>query len=155
MQQGSIGECMEYTIRNNVFMEMVALAQSDQPHGMFTICLDFMIVLAKKIRNMPLIHNDKVHRSLLQMAKCIHGYIKNDIIEINDPEERSMYVRTILDFVRMITDLVLDRDPEICKFFIEEQSQLQKTYGTQTYIPIQIVLEFLKKENLNQGPIYS
>lgn len=24
--QGSIGECMEYTIRNNVFFEMVALA---------------------------------------------------------------------------------------------------------------------------------
>ena len=54
------------------------------------------------------------------MAKCILGYIKNDIIEINDSEERSMYVRTILDFVEMITELVLDRDPEISKFFIEE-----------------------------------
>lgn len=64
------------------------------------------------------------------MSKCIHGYIKNDIIEINDQDERSMYVRTILDFVMMITDLVLDRDPEISRFFIEEQSQLQKTSGT-------------------------
>ena len=90
MQTGSIGECMEYTIRNNIFMEMVALAQSDHPQGMFTICLDFIIILAKKIKNMPLIHNDKVHRSLLQMTKCIHGYIKNDFIEINDADETNM-----------------------------------------------------------------
>ena len=130
-------------------MEMVALAQSDHPQSMFTICLDFIIVLAKKIKNMPLIHNDKVHRSLLQMAKYIHGYIKNDIIEVNDTEERSMYVRTILDFIEMITELVLDRDPEISKFFIEEQSQYSKTSGTQTYLPIQIILEFLKKESVN------
>jgi len=83
------------------------------------------------------------------MAKCIHGYIKNDIIEVNDTEERSMYVRTILDFIEMITELVLDRDPEISKFFIEEQSQYSKTSGTQTYLPIQIILEFLKKESVN------
>lgn len=120
MQQGSIGECIEYTIRNNVFMEIVAVAQSDAPHGMFAVCLDLMIVLARKIRNMPLIHNDKVHRSLLQMSKFIHAQIKNDVIEINDPDERNMNIRTILDFVIMLTDLALDRDAEISRLFIEE-----------------------------------
>ena len=153
-QDGSIGECMEYVQRKNVFMEMVAMAQTDMPHGMFTICLDFMIVMAKQIRNMDIIYNDKVHKSLLQMSKCIHANIKNDIIEINDMDETSMYVRTILDFMNMITDLVLNRNTQISKFFIEEQSMLQKTHGTQTYIPIIIILEFLKKETLTQGPVY-
>lgn len=96
---------------------------------------------------MPIIHNDKVHRSLLQMCKCIHGYIKNDIIDINDPDEKSMYVRTIIDFMDMITQLVLNRDSDISKFFIEEQSQYGRNNGTQTYIPIMILLEILKKEH--------
>ena len=111
-------------------------------------------MLAKKIKNMPLIHNDKVHRSLLQMAKCIHGYIKNDFIEVNDADETNMQVRTCLDFIEMITYLVLDRDPEISKFFIEEQIQYQRSSGTQTYMPILIILEFLKKESIHQGSTY-
>ena len=49
---------------------------------------------------------------------------------MNDSEERSMYIRTILDFIEMITELVVDRDPEIARFFIEEQIQYQRTYGT-------------------------
>jgi hypothetical protein len=42
-QIGSVGDCMEFTIRNNIPMEMVALAQSNNPNGMFTVCLDFII----------------------------------------------------------------------------------------------------------------
>ena len=46
----------------------------------------------------------------------------------------------------MITELSTNRDPEISKFFIEEASQYGKCRGTQTYLPIQVLLEFLKKE---------
>lgn len=104
--------------------------------------------MAMNIKSMPLIHNDKVHKSLLKMSKCIHMNIKENIIEINDPEQKSIYVRTILDFIRMITDLCVEKDPEISKFFIDEASQYGKTRGTQTYIPIVVLLEFLKKESI-------
>jgi hypothetical protein len=62
---GSIGDCMEYTIRTNMIMEIVAFAQSDNPEGMFSACLDFIIDLARKIKSMPIIHNNKMHKSLL------------------------------------------------------------------------------------------
>lgn len=38
-QQGQIGECMEFCIRENVFMEILAFAQVDNPIGMFNICI--------------------------------------------------------------------------------------------------------------------
>ena len=129
-QIGSVGDCMEYTIRNNIPMEMVALAQSNNPSGMFTVCLDFIIQLATKIKSIPIIHNDKVHRSLLQMTRCIHGQIKNDICDINDHEMKNMYVRTVLEFTNMISELSTNKDAEISKFFIEEASQYGKTRGT-------------------------
>jgi hypothetical protein len=56
---------MEYAIRNNILMEIVTLAQQDIPPGIFVICLQVIIELATKIRSIPIIHNDKVHRSLL------------------------------------------------------------------------------------------
>lgn len=89
MGAGSIGECMEFAIRTNLIMEVVTMAQTDQPPGMFTVCLDFFIDLATKIKGMPVIHNDKVHRSILQLAKCIEHSIKSDIQDVNDPNELS------------------------------------------------------------------
>lgn len=80
------------------------------------------------------------------MTKCINGYIVNDIIDINDADMKNSYVRAILDFTNMITELGTNRDPEISKFFIEEASQFGKCRGTQTYIPIMVLLEFIKKE---------
>jgi len=46
-------------------MEVVAFAQTDEPQGMFNICLDFISEMAGKIRSMPIVHNSKVHKSLL------------------------------------------------------------------------------------------
>lgn len=142
---------MEYCIRNNMFMEVIALAQSDHPEGMFIVCLDFIIQLILEIRSMPIIHNDKMHKSLIQMTKFINQYLANDIIEVNDPHECNLRIRVILDFLQMITDLSLERSPEIAKFFIEEASSFGKSRGTQTYVPIQIILQFLKKEQIQQG----
>ena len=48
-EPGSIGECMEYTIRNNLFMEMVSLAQLDNPKGLFSVCLNFIMQMISKI----------------------------------------------------------------------------------------------------------
>jgi len=143
--QGTIGECMEYAIANNIFMEVIALAQSDYPQGMFVPCLDFIIELASHIQSMPIIHNDKMHKSLLQVNKLILSYIKNDMLDINDPDSLNEQVRTILDFMKMLTHLSLDRNAEIAKFFIEEASQYARSRGTQTYVTQQILLEFFKK----------
>jgi hypothetical protein len=56
------------------------------------------------------------------MTKFIHGYVSNDILEINDKDESNMYVRTILEYLKTITEMSLNRDPEISKFFIDEAS---------------------------------
>ena len=50
------------------------------------ICLDFIIDMMYGIKNTPIIHNDKMHKSLLQVNKLIKGYIQNDMIEVNDPD---------------------------------------------------------------------
>lgn len=51
------------------------------------ICLEFVIDLMYGIKSTPIIHNDKMHKSLLQVNKLIKGYIQNDMIDINDPDQ--------------------------------------------------------------------
>lgn len=56
---------MEYIIRNEVINEMVLIAQEDTPEGMFGVCLEFVIEIVMKIKNLSLIHNNRLHKSLL------------------------------------------------------------------------------------------
>lgn len=101
---------------------------------------------------MPLIHNSQVHKSLLRIFSCVLVSLRNDVIDINDSAEMNLQVGTILELLEAVTQLSLNRDPEISKFFIEEVNQKGKTRGTHTYVPVQVVLEFLKKEQVSQGP---
>jgi hypothetical protein len=64
------------------------------------------------------------------MTKFIHGYIKNDIRNVNDPDQICSYIRTILEFIHMVSGLGLNIDPEMAKFFIEEASSYGKSRGT-------------------------
>jgi hypothetical protein len=78
---------------------------------------------------------------LLQICKFFTSHIKNEIIDVNEDEDNlfgSIYVRTILDFVNMITLKALNEDKEIIKFFFDER-----------YLPIILLLEFLKREKIN------
>lgn len=73
---------------------------------------------------------DKVHKSLFQICKCIHSYIREDFIDINDPEADNNKVKIILSFLETITNLSINKDQEISKFFIEESTQYGKFRGT-------------------------
>lgn len=129
-QQGSIGECMEFTISNSVFLEMESLAQSNQPQGMFSVGLQFLLDLVTGIRTMPLIHNGNMHRSLLRICNCVFISLKNDVWDINDKKGTSTHVDSILEFMETMTQLSLNKDPEISKFFIEESTQKGRFRGT-------------------------
>lgn len=74
--------------------------------------------------------------------------------------ENVTYLPTILDYVEMITQITINRDKEITKFFIEENSKYvpkwkQNVYaetnstGTQTYVPLIVLLEILKREKIS------
>ena len=55
--------------------------------------------------------------------KFMGDYIQNDMIDINERANdlnSIAYIRSILDFIEMITDLSLNVDPEISKFFLED-----------------------------------
>lgn len=121
---------------------------------MNVVCMNFVTELANSIVSMPIIHSDKMHKSLLQLSKLILEDIKNDHIEVNDPRQVSEIVRAILEFFQMITKHSVEKNPEIAKFFIEEASTYGKSRGTQTYVPIQVLIEFLKKEQIEQGQHY-
>jgi hypothetical protein len=88
------------------------------------------------------------------LIRNVYNLIKNDNIDVNDPDERNISLRSILDFLHMVTRLSLTHDPEVARFFIEETSQMGKFRGTQTYLPLTVLLEFLKKEKVSQGNFY-
>ena len=58
--------------------------------------------------------------------KFIGDYIHNDMIEVNEiplDSNSIAYIRSILDFIEMISDISLNVDPEITKFFLEDSIQ--------------------------------
>lgn len=67
----------------------------------------------------------------------------------------------VLSFIEMIISTSLNRDPELIKFFIEETTKVpnrfkslisQEARGTQTFIPLKLLIEFLKREQIRQNP---
>ena len=148
---GSFGECMEYAFNENIFIECAALAQNNEPPGIFNLCVNFIIDLALNVRGMPIIHNDKVHRALIQLARCIHSFIDQNIFLVNDTKESpAEYSNTVLRYMQMITELSVNRNPDISKFFIEEK-RFGKERGPMTYVPIKIILDYLKQETPDQN----
>lgn len=80
---GGIGDCIEFVIRKNVIVDLVSFAQSDHPKGMFDLCVELVTKLCGTIRSFHLMHNDRVHRHLLQLTKFICDNISNDLMEVN------------------------------------------------------------------------
>lgn len=45
----TIGECLEYTLKKGIIMELVAFGKSDKPEGLFVVCLKFIDYLIQDI----------------------------------------------------------------------------------------------------------
>jgi hypothetical protein len=157
--EGGIGDCIEFAMRKNFVVDLVSFAQSDHPKGMFELCVDFLTCVCGKVRSLQIMHNDRVHRQLLQLVKFLSDSISNDIIEVNSSSfdvESKRRVSVLLDFVNMVISTALNSDRELTKFFIEETSKVQEKYraylseedlsGAQTFVPLKLLLEFLKRE---------
>ena len=93
--------------------------------------------------------------------KFMGDYIHNDMIEVNEkPMDANSisYIRSILDFIEMISDISLNQDPEITKFFLEDSIQkfekkkwasgkkIDNKRSPQAFLPLYVLIEFLKKE---------
>ena len=71
-------------------------------------------------------HNDRIHKQLLKLMKFILDQIQSGSFDVNHTKNDTktmIKVQTILNFVDMVTSTSINRDREITKFFIEENSK--------------------------------
>jgi len=53
----TIGECLEYTLKQGIVMELVAFGKSDKPEGLFVVCLKFINFIILDIKSTHIINH--------------------------------------------------------------------------------------------------
>ena len=122
-QLQNIGECMEYALNHKVFADLVQFSKDNTPKDMFIICIEFLTTLCRSIKAVPLMHNNRVHAQLVKALQQMGNLIRSNDGKVRDEKGNieELYVKTILEFVEMITDHALDKDREIVKFYAQSK----------------------------------
>ena len=76
----TIGECLEYTLKNGLLMELVAYGKSDRPEGLFEIVLKFINFLIFDVQATHLLNMQEIHPAVMQLLVHIEYSIKNNML---------------------------------------------------------------------------
>lgn len=76
----TIGECLEYTLKEGLLMELVAYGKSDRPEGLFEVVLKFINYLIFDVQATHLLNMQEVHPAVMQLLVHIEYSIKNKML---------------------------------------------------------------------------
>jgi hypothetical protein len=72
----TVGECLEYMIKNKVIEVLCAYAMSDIPGGFFKLGLETLSDMISGMRSTSILSNSAVHPGINSLLKCICSNIK-------------------------------------------------------------------------------
>lgn len=61
----TIGDCLEFVLKEGVLMELCAYGQTDKPEGLLILCLKFISFVILDIRAVSVLSHREVHIALL------------------------------------------------------------------------------------------
>ena len=76
----TIGECLEFTLKEGLLMELVAYGKSDRPEGLFEIVLKFINFIIFDVKTTHLLNHQEVHPAVMQLLVHIEYSIKNNML---------------------------------------------------------------------------
>jgi hypothetical protein len=76
----TIGECLEFTLKEGLFMELVAYGKSDRPEGLFEIVLKFINYIILDVQATHLLNMQEIHPAVMQLLVHIEYSIRNNML---------------------------------------------------------------------------
>jgi|LauGreDrversion4_2_1035121.scaffolds.fasta_scaffold893477_2 hypothetical protein len=72
----TVGECLEYMLKNKVIEVICAYAMSDKPVGFFKLGLETISDMISGVQSISILSNSAVHPGINCLLKCICSNIK-------------------------------------------------------------------------------
>ncbi len=67
----TVGECLEFALKNKIFESLCAYAMLDRPQGFFKLALETLSELIHGVRSISIISNSAVHPGITSLLMCI------------------------------------------------------------------------------------
>lgn len=97
----TIGDCLEYLLKEGLLQELVAYGKNDIPQGMFVVSLKFISFVLLDIKSADIINHREVHPALTQLMAHIQNSIKNNMLDLH--YDNAELKRFIIEFIKSLT----------------------------------------------------
>eukprot|EP00347_Sterkiella_histriomuscorum_P013006 403366373 len=140
----TIGDCLEYILKESILQELVAYGKNDIPQGLFVVCLKFISFVILDIQATHIINHQEVHPAIMQLMMHIHNSIKNNMIDLT--YDNSELKRFIIEFIKSLTSKIYEQPSLVSLLFTDSRRGKKKG----AYLPMSILLLLLIKEDVNE-----
>lgn len=141
----TIGDCLEYLLKEGLLQELVAYGKNDIPQGMFVVSLKFISFVLLDIKSAHIINHREVHPAITQLMAHIHNSIKNNMLDLH--YDNSELKRFIIEFIKSLTCKIYEQPSLVSLLFTD--SRVGKKKGA--YLPMSILLLLLIKEEIHES----
>ena len=76
-QMRTIGECLEYTLKNKILEVICAYSMIDRPKGFFKFAIVILSEILQNVYSTSLLSHSSVHPGMNQLLRCIYRNIKS------------------------------------------------------------------------------
>ena len=103
----TVGECLEYMIKNKIIEVLCAYSMSDKPGGFFKFGLETLSDMISGLRSISILSNSTVHPGVNSLLRCICSNIKNWQFNENKPD---------LEQIRELEPNIYEASHEVLEF---------------------------------------
>lgn len=141
----TIGDCLEFILKEGLLQELVAYGKSNKPEGLFVVCLKFISYIILDIQSTHIINHKEVHPAIMQLMIHIHNSIKNDMFEFHLQENEGLK-KYIIEFIHSLTLKIYEQPNIVSLLFTDSRAGQRKG----SYLPMSVLLVMLLKEKLSE-----
>ena len=139
--KSAMGECVEYMLQENMLQVLCGLAKGDRPKGLLILVLKFVMYTMRNVRSTEILNYGQNHLSLHTLLSYIYISLQNEMLTLNKDEKTSL-----VDFLYHLTFRITYHCPELADLLLADQKVKSKKDKRNDYVPLQIALLLLIKE---------
>ena len=139
--KSAMGECVEYMLQENMLQVLCGLAKGDRPKGLLILVLKFVMYTMRNVRSTEILNYGQNHTSLHTLLTYIYISLQNEMLMLNKAEKVNL-----VDFLYHLTFRITYHCPELADLLLADQKVKSKKEKRNNYVPLQIALLLLIKE---------
>ena len=146
----TIGECLEFTLKQGLLLELVAYGKSDKPEGLLEMVINFINYLLVEVQSTQLLNHQEVHPAIMQLLFHLENSIKNNMLvgadtdDLRDSRQKQIMGSYIIDLLLTLSKKSLQQ-PSLVNFLFSDSRQGSRKGA---YMPMQVLLQLLMREQM-------